>query len=167
MTTLESLNITAPDFLTDLHVDSKTFKLFMADTGLLITQAMKSALAAKDNLYKALILNHASSNLGMVMENAVAQALTATSHPLRFHNFSYTPSTSSREKHYELDFVILHNGDLCPIEVKSSGYKTHKSLDYFYEKYNVKSKERFVLYTKNLQKDGLVTYLPLYMAMCL
>ncbi len=56
---------------------------------------------------------------------------------------------------------------LCPIEVKPSGYRAHRSLDYFFAKYPVKSNERFVLYPKNLSRDGLVTYLPLYMALCL
>ena len=56
---------------------------------------------------------------------------------------------------------------LCPIEVKSSGYKSHKSFDYFTEKYDVKVNERFIVYTKNLVRKGNLTYLPLYMAMCL
>jgi hypothetical protein len=53
------------------------------------------------------------------------------------------------------------------VEVKSSGYKSHKSFDYFTKKYDVKANERFIVYTKNLDRDGDLTYLPLYMAMCL
>ena len=37
----------------------------------------------------------------------------------------------------------------------------------FFQKYDVKANERYVLYRKDLQRDGEVVYLPFYMAMCL
>ena len=67
----------------------------------------------------------------------------------------------------KVDFLIVRGKRLCPVEVKSSGYKSHKSFDYFTKKYDVKANERFIVYTKNLDRDGDLTYLPLYMAMCL
>lgn len=167
MTVAECINVTAPDVLLDMHADNSRFKLFMADTGLLVTQAMKRGLYSGEPLYKALIFNKLSTNLGMIMENAVAQMLTANGHPLRFHEFKFKPGESSRQKSYELDFLLIRNGKICPIEVKSSGYRSHRSLDYFFEKYDVKSQERYVLYTKDLKREGDITYLPVYMAMCL
>lgn len=120
-----------------------------------------------DELYKALVTDRLGINEGMVVENAVAQALTANGHELYFHRFSYRSTGSKKENAYEVDFLIVRGKRLCSIEVKSSGYKSHKSFDYFTEKYDVKVNERFIVYTKNLVRKGNLTYLPLYMAMCL
>lgn len=167
MTVNESLNVTSPDVLLDMHADRTNFKLFMADTGLLVTQAMGCGMFAEESLYKALVFDKLSANLGMVMENVVSQMLVANGHPLRFHEFKYKASNSAREKTYEVDFVVVRDGKVCPVEVKSSGYRAHKSLDVFFEKYDVKAQERYVLYTKDLMRDGAVVYLPMYMASCL
>jgi predicted AAA+ superfamily ATPase len=103
----------------------------------------------------------------MLVENAVAQALTANAHGLYFHEYRFRPEGLDKESSYEVDFLIVRGKRLCPVEVKSSGYKSHKSFDYFTKKYDVKANERFIVYTKNLDRDGDLTYLPLYMAMCL
>ena len=63
--------------------------------------------------------------------------------------------------------MFVRDGHLCPVEVMSSSYRTHKSLDMLKEKYSVKTKERVVLYTKDITRADDVAYLPLYMAMCL
>lgn len=163
----ECKNIATPDILLDMHSDNSNFKLFMADTGLLVTQAMKCGLYSEESLYKKLIVDKLSTNLGMIMENAVGQMLAANGHPLRFHEFKFQPKDSNREKAYELDFLLVRNGKICPVEVKSSGYRAHKSLDYFFEKYTIKNTERYVLYTKNLKRENSIKYLPIYMAICL
>lgn len=164
-------NVTAPDVFMDLFVEKGSFKMFMADTGLLVTQAIAGAPSSQDSLYKALIFDKLDSNLGMVVENAVAQMLAANGHALRFHEFEYAPrgedGTRGHAKKYEIDFMLVRGKRVCPVEVKSSSYRTHKSLDMFFEKYDVKSNERYVLYAKDLQREGEVTYLPIYMAMCL
>ena len=68
------------------------------------------------------------------------------------------------EKHYfEIDFLISHGNKLCPIEVKSSGYKTHASLDNFCEKYSKVIAQRYLVYNKDLQKDGNTLLVPFYM----
>ena len=164
-------NVTAPDVLMELFVEKENFKMFMADTGLLVTQAMAGAPGSQDSLYKALIFDKLGSNLGMVMENAVAQMLVANGHSLYFHEFEHAErkedGTRGRLKKYEIDFLLVRGKRVCPVEVKSSSYRTHKSLDMFFQKYDVRVSERYVLYTKDLQRDGDVVYLPLYMAMCL
>ena len=50
-----------------------------------------------------------------------------------------------------------------PVEVKSSGYKTHASLDAFCEKYSSRISNRYLLYTKDLRKDGETLLVPVYM----
>lgn len=164
-------NVTAPDTLMDLHVQKDNFKMFMADTGLLVTQAMGAAAPPRDSLYKALVFDRLGSNLGMVVENVVAQMLAANGRSLHFHEFEHAQRNEDgsvgRPKKYEVDFLLVRGRYVCPIEVKSSSYRTHKSLDMFLDKYRAKCPERYVLYTKDLQREGELTYLPLYMAMCL
>ncbi len=97
----------------------------------------------------------------------MAQALAANGHGLHFHGYGYRPAGAKRESAYEVDFLVVRGKRICPIEVKSSRYKSHKSFDYFTEKYDVKVNERFIVHTKNLAREENLTYLPLYMAMCL
>lgn len=164
-------NVTSPEVFMNLYVQKENFKMFMADTGLLVTQAMGNQGTAQESLYKALIFDKLGTNLGMVMENMVAQMLTANGHVLHFHEFEHAAKSGDgilkQPKKYEIDFILVRGKHVCPIEVKSSSYRTHKSLDAFFEKYNAKASERYVLYTKDLQCEGEVVYLPLYMAMCL
>lgn len=160
-------NVTAPDVLLDLQVDRANLKMFMGDTGLLVSQVAKSAAKTDESLYKALIFGKLGANLGTVMENAIAQMLACRGIALRFHEFKYKAKGAEREKTYEVDFLTVRGKRLCPIEVKSSGYRAHKSLDCFSEKYGAKVNEEFVLYTKDLARDGRITYLPMYMASCL
>ena len=160
-------NVTAPEVALGLYEERDNFKMYMGDTGLLVGQVMRGDPQAGDELYRALVTDRLGVNEGMVVENAVAQALAASGHGLRFHEYSYQPPDASRESPYEVDFLIVRGKRLSPIEVKSSGYKSHKSFDYFTEKYDVKVNERFIVYTKNLAREGDLTYLPLYMAMCL
>ena len=155
----------------ELFVEKENFKLFMADTGLLETQAMEGTSGDRKDLYKALVFDKLGANLGMVVESVVAQMLAANGNALHFHEFEYaehaSDGTMGRSKKYEIDFILIRGKRVCPLEVKSSSYRTHKALDVFFKKYDVKSGERYVLYTKDLQREGSVVYLPLYMAMCL
>ena len=50
---------------------------------------------------------------------------------------------------YEIDFLLSKKNKICPIEVKSSGYNTHKSLDVFSEKFSERILEKYVVYTKD------------------
>ena len=45
-------------------------------------------------------------------------------------------------------FLIIKNGHLCPIEVKSSAYKNHESFDYYVKKYNPKKHDRLLFIQK-------------------
>ena len=68
------------------------------------------------------------------------------------------------EKHnYEIDYLLSRGAKLWPVEVKSSGYRTHASLDAFCEKFSQHIERRFMIYTKDLTKDKETTLLPVYM----
>lgn len=100
----------------------------------------------------------------MIIENMVAQMLRSSGHELYFHEYMYA-SKDKKEHKYEIDFITLRKKKICPIEVKSSGYNSHKSFDYFIEKYPIKVEDRFIIYTKNFKYEDGITYIPLYMTM--
>lgn len=155
-------NVTMPDVLLELYSDRSNFKLYMGDTGLLVSQLIREGEETED-IYRALIYDKLSSNLGMIFENIVAQMLKAGGRELFFHEYKYVPEGTETEKKYEIDFLIVKNKKICPIEVKSSGYTSHKSFDYFIEKYPIKVQERYIIYTKDLKFTDGITYIPAYM----
>ena len=72
-----------------------------------------------------------------------------------------------KEKKYEIDFLVVKKKKLCPVEVKSSNYSTHKSFDYLIKKYPIKVQDRYIIYTKDLKFEDQILYLPIYMTMLL
>ena len=154
-------NVTMPDVLLELYSDRSNFKLYMGDTGLLVSQLIREGEETED-IYRALIYDKLSSNLGMIFENIVAQMLKAGGRELFFHEYKYVPEGTETEKKYEIDFIIVKNKKICPIEVKPSGYTSHKSFDYFIEKYPIKVQERYIIYTKDLKFTDGITYIPAY-----
>ena len=155
-------NVTMPDVLLELYSDRSNFKLYMGDTGLLVSQLIREGEETED-IYRALIYDKLSSNLGMISENIVAQMLKAGGRELFFHEYKYVPEGTETEKKYEIDFINEKNKKICPIEVKSSGYTSHKSFDYFIDKYPIKVQERYIIYTKDLKFTDGITYIPAYM----
>ena len=155
-------NVTMPDVLLELYADRSNFKLYMGDTGLLVSQLIREG-EETEGIYRALIYDKLSSNLGMIFENVVAQMLIASGRQLFFHEYKYAPEGTDKEKKYEIDFLMVKNKKVCPIEVKSSGYSSHKSFDYFIEKYPIKVQERYIIYTKDVKFSDGITYIPAYM----
>ena len=103
----ECVNVTKPEVALELFADRSNFKLYMGDTGLLVTQIMENQEESDENLYKALILGKLGINQGMILENMVAQMLRAAGHNLYFHEYLYTPENSKNEKKYEIDFMTV------------------------------------------------------------
>lgn len=68
---------------------------------------------------------------------------------------------------YSIDFVIGDGKKISPIEVKSSKYQTHASLDEFSKKYHSIIDKRYVVYNKNYKQAEGITYLPVYMVFML
>lgn len=143
-----------------LHKDTNRYKMFMADTGLFITLAFWDKKFTENIIYEKLLSDKLSADLGYVYENIVAQMLKANGHELYYYTW---PSETSNHL-YEVDFLLSNGTKIDPIEVKSSGYKTHKSLDLFCEKFSSRVNRRYLIYTKDLRKEESITYLPVYMA---
>ena len=67
----------------------------------------------------------------------------------------------------KIDFIITDKHKISPIEVKSSGYKSHKSLDEFCTKFSDCIMNKYVIYTKDYKRENGVDYIPVYMTMFL
>ena len=156
-TTLFSYHCTDPNVGMSLNKDLGRFKIFLADTGLFVTLCFWDKAFTENAIYQQLLGDKLKANLGYVYENLVAQMLASAGNQLFYYTFP------KDEKHnYEVDFLLSRGNKLVPIEVKSSSYKTHKSLDAFCEKFTSRIDKRILLYTKDYQKDGATSCLPVY-----
>ncbi|MBP3609840.1 MAG: ATP-binding protein [Lachnospiraceae bacterium] len=139
--------------------DLTRFKLFLADTGLFVTLMFKDRDFTENIIYDKLLNDKLSANLGYLYENIVAQTLAANGHGL----FYYTFLNDVTRHNYEVDFILAEKNKICPIEVKSSGYKTHASLDAFSEKFSDRILWKYLVYTKDFQKERDIFCLPVYL----
>ncbi|MDE7153459.1 MAG: AAA family ATPase [Muribaculaceae bacterium] len=145
-----------------LHVKYDYFKMFLADTGLFITLAFMDREFADNEIYRKLLIDKLPADLGYVYENVVAQLLQTSGNSLYYTTFKSADGLSQRN--YEIDFLISMKDKICPIEVKSSGYKSHKSLDEFQKKYSSRIARRYLLYTKDIRRENDIICLPVFMA---
>ena len=146
-----------------LHQDPNKYKMFAGDTGLFVTLAFWDSKFTDNTIYHKLLADKLSTDLGYVYENVVAQMLKASGHELYYYTFP----TGSGKHNYEVDFLIADGDKVSPVEVKSSGYKAHTSLDAFCGKFSSRIRNKYLVYTKDMRKDGDVLYLPVYMTMFL
>ena len=146
-----------------LHEDSDRYKMYLNDTGLFITLAFRDKDITENVIYQKLLNDKLSADLGYVYENVVAQMLKASGNELFYHTWP----TESGKHNYEIDFLLSRGSKVCPIEVKSSGYKTHASLDAFMKKYPERTAQGYLLYTKDMRKDSQILFTPVFMTMFL
>ena len=139
----------------------RQYKMFVGDTGLFVTLAFKDKDFTENILYDKLLSDKLSSNLGYLYENIVAQMLVCSGNKLFYHTWP----TESGKHNYEIDFLLSRGIKIVPIEVKSSTYKTHVSMDVFCEKFSSRiANDRYLVYTKDYFQDGSLKYLPTYLA---
>ena len=141
-----------------LTMDYGKYKLYVGDTGLFVTLAFWDKDFTENIIYNKLLSDKLSANMGYVYENLVAQMLRASGDRLFYYTFP-----KDKTHFYEIDFLLSRGNKRCPIEVKSSGYKTHASLDAFCRKFSDRIGQRYLIYTKDLQKDEQTLLLPVYM----
>ena len=158
-TTLFCYHCTDPNVGMSLNKDLSRYKMYLSDTELFVTLCFWDKDYTENIIYDKLLSDKLEANLGYVYENLAAQMLAAAGNRLFYYTFP------KDEKHnYEIDFLLSRGKKIVPIEVKSSGYRTHKSLDVFCKKFSSRVGNRILLYTKDYQKDGDTTCLPIYMA---
>jgi len=143
-------NANEPVYPLKLSQASNLFKLFMNDVGLLTSTFLKDTAIE--------ILNkNPNVNYGSIYENVVAQELKASGFELYYYR---------NKKLGELDFLIeTPDGTVFPIEVKSGkDYKRHNALANVLGSDVYGLREGFVLCENNIERNGKVTYLPVYAA---
>ena len=159
-------NSTEPSVGINMNRDRTTMKIYMGDTGLLISHAFDENGLVDEEVYKKILLGKLEINEGMVFENIVAQMLTASGHKLYFYS---NASRNDKNMRMEIDFLITkgkvtsrHN--ISPIEVKSGKRYTFNSLKKFMDRYHEQLNTPYILHTSDLmEKEGII-YLPVYMA---
>ena len=137
----------------------------MSDTGLLISHAFNEERIISEELYKKILFDKLEMNLGMIVENIVAQMLVASAHKLFFFSSS---SRTDAESRMEIDFLIAksritNRHNISPIEVKSGKNYTLSSLKKFMSKYREQTFIPYVLHPGMMKEEDGIVFLPLYM----
>ena len=148
-----------PDVGMSLEKDAGRYKLFNSDVGLFITLAFKDKKYTENIIYNKLLSDKLDVNLGYVYENVVAQMLIAKGNNL----FYYTMESETSNHLYEIDFLTSVKDKICPLEVKSGNYRTHKSLDAFCNKFSNRIGSKYVVHTKDYKWENGIYYIPMYM----
>ena len=158
-------NTTEPNIGLRLNRESSALKCYMGDTGLLLSLAFDENGIMEEEIYKKILFNKLSFNEGMIMENIVAQMLTASGKKLYFY-FNYDKKDSNNN--LEIDFLIAKNKitsrhNVSPIEVKSGKNYTYSSLNKFKAKYKDYLHTSYILHIDDLKEENGILFLPLYM----
>ena len=159
---------TEPSIGLNLNQDDARMKMYMADTGLLISLAFNEKDIRSEQLYKKLMFDKLEINKGMLVENIVAQMLRASGNNLYF----YSNASHNADDRMEIDFLvrkpsITSRHNISPIEVKSSPRYTLTSLNKCRKKYGHYLSTPYVIHSGDLtEKDGII-FIPLYMTPCL
>lgn len=157
---LVAYHVDDPNVGMSATVDLEKFKLYLGDTGLFVTLMFKDSDFTDNVICEKLLSDRLPVNMGSVYENAVAQQLAMNGEGLFYHTW---PKVGSN-RNYEIDFIVSCGKEICPIEVKSSRYRQHASLDNFAEKYSSRIGRQYLVHTKDMGKDGPITCVPTCMA---
>lgn len=129
------------------EIELSVFKIYMADTGLFISQL-------NDGDIQKIISGELGIFKGALYENIATQIFKRMDKSC----FYYEPSQSS-----EIDFIIYYNGKITPIEVKAGKHTTSKAFNNFVNKYHPTNAFRFSQKNIGISHDGAIQYLSLYM----
>ena len=122
----------------------------MGDTGLLCAACM-------DNIQFAILQGAVDMNMGSILENVIAQQLTANGFHLNYYN---------SKKNGELDFVLQNGMDIDLLEVKSGNdYHRHAALNKVRRIEAWHFNRSMVLCKGNLETTDGIQYVPWYMCM--
>lgn len=158
-------NTTEPSIGLKMNKERTTMKCFMADTGLLISHTFDENGIMREEIYKKIMLDKLAVNFGNIMENIVAQMLTANGHALYFYTNSSREDASSR---MEIDFLVskttvTNKHNIFPLEIKTGKNYTLSSLRKFIRKFPDQLCEPFVFHEGEFKVEDGITYMPLFM----
>ena len=158
-------NSTEPSVGLKMNQDSSLLKCYMGDTGLLVSHTFDENSIVSEEVYRKLLMDKLEVNMGMIVENIVAQMLVSAGHKLYFYDRSDPKDSENR---MEIDFLIAKKSitnrhNISPIEVKSSRNYTFSSLRKFMVKYAEQLHTPWLLHPGDYREENQVTFLPLYM----
>lgn len=142
-----------------MHINPDCFKLYCGDTGLFVTLAFWNSDFTSNSIYKKILNDKLTADLGYVYENIVSQMLVAAGKRLYYHTWP----TADGKRNYVVDFLIPDGDKVSVIEVKSSQSTQHASIDDFVQKYSSRIQQSYLIYGKDLRKDGALKCVPFYM----
>lgn len=164
-------NVDDPSVGLSASMDESSFKCYMADTGLLVSQMFADNATTPHEVYRDILLGKLAFNEGMLTENVVAQQLVSNGHRLFFYS---QRDDANNANTMEIDFLLSRGYDdaagrmrVSPIEVKSSHNYQARSLEKFKTKFGKRVGTRFILHPRPLCVEGDIERLPLYMSWCL
>ena len=146
----KTFRITAPGIPLSGYEDLSAFKIYLSDVGVLRRLAKLDPVAFREG-------NRLFTEFkGSLTENFVLQSLVP--------QFDATPHYWSRlNPSYEVDFVVQHENDIIPIEVKSDTNIKSRSLKKYAEIFASQTKLRIRFSMNNLRMDDGVLNIPLFM----
>ncbi len=151
--------VSEPSIFWHQPIEFGKFKMYLSDTGLLVTMLRNDENMGCQDIYNRLLSNGLNADLRCVYENAIAQMLVAEGRDLYYYVW---PIPHSKKK-YVIDFLCTKDSKVVPIEVKSNRIKEHASIDAFKKKYRKICGERYLFSAKDYrQMDDLVN-LPYYL----
>ena len=133
-----------------ISIKRRLLKLFHEDSGLLTYIYMDAQLKNK------ILTQEKSINFGAIYENVCASLL-------RTHGYDHLYYYNNK-KNGEVDFMIEHNGEVLPIEIKSGKeFERHLALNNLLSISNYKINKAYIFGNENLRIKENKIYLPIYM----
>ena len=130
--------------------DRDSFKVYIADTGLLMAML-------EDGSQTEIMNGNLGIYKGAIYENIIADIFNKSGKKLYYFEKNST---------LEIDFIIRYNNVITPVEVKSADNTKSKSLYSLMNNYNVTSAIKLSSKNVGVSDSGIIS-LPLYMSMFL
>ena len=159
-TVLICYNVNQPSLALNLTKNIDQFKLYLSDIGLFTTMLFNDKSIISENIYSKLLSDKLEANLGYLYENAIAQIIKSNDRNLYYHMWY----DSNKTRPYEVDFLLSEGNKIVPIEVKSSNYNNHKSINELAKKYSSSISRRILFSQKDIGNEGMLELKPLYLA---
>ena len=158
-------NATEPSVGLRLNEDRTVLKCYMGDTGLLISHTFNENGIVTEEVYRKLLVDKLEVNMGMVLENVVAQMLVSAGHKLFFYT---NCDRENKENRMEIDFLVAKNKitnrhNVSPIEVKSGKNYALSSIRKYMAKYAEQLYTPIVISTADVKEEEGILFLPVYM----
>ena len=156
---------TEPNIGLGINAERLRLKPYVADTGLLVSMMFDENGLADRAIYEKILYDKLEVNLGIVMENVVAQMFTASGRKLYYYASS---DNGDKDNRMEIDFLIrkrnlTNRHNIVPVEVKSTSHYRTVSLKKFVEKFQNYSATPVIIHTGDyMVKDGMECF-PIYM----